>query len=92
MLSSLNISIREALTLLVLFVSQVVLEFLILREYITVGFTSHDVLLAYTAVYLVLGTALLVHRRRDVGVIARLTAKTIRKAMRRESKTAGHAD
>ena len=91
-LSSLNISIREALTLLVLFVSQVVLEFLILREYITVGFTSHDVLLAYTAVYLVLGTALLVHRRRDVGVIARLTAKTIRKAVRRDSKTADHAD
>ena len=91
-LSSLNISIREALTLLVLFVSQVVLEFLILREFITVGFTSHDVLLAYTAVYLVLGTALLVHRRRDVGVIARLTAKTIRKAMRRDSRTADHAD
>ena len=91
-LSSLNISIREALTLLVLFVSQVVLEFLILREFITVGFTSHDVLLAYTAVYLVLGTALLVHRRRDVGVIARLTAKTIRKAVRRDSKTADHAD
>jgi cation:H+ antiporter len=91
-LSSLNISIREALTLLVLFVSQVVLEFLILREFITVGFTSYDVLLAYTAVYLVLGTALLVHRRRDVGVIARLTAKTIRKAVRRDSKTADHAD
>ena len=91
-LSSLNISIREALTLLVLFVSQVVLEFLILREFITVGFTSYDVLLAYTAVYLVLGTLLLVHRRRDVGVIARLTAKTIRKAMRRDSKTADHAD
>jgi cation:H+ antiporter len=91
-LINLNISIREALTLLVLFVSQVVLEFLILRDYVALGVSSNDVLLGYTAVYLVLGTALFVRRRRDVGVILRLTAETVRKAIGRDSAPAGHAD
>jgi len=91
-LINLNISIREALALLVLFVSQVVLEFLILRDYLDVGLSSHEVLAGYTVVYLVLGTLLFVRRRRDVGVIASLTAQTVRRAMGRESKPADHAD
>ena len=87
-----NISIREALTLLVLFVSQVVIEFLILRNVVALGVSSNDLLLGYTVVYLVLGTALFVRRRRSVGVILRLTGETIRRAVNRESRPADHAD
>ena len=91
-LINLNISIREALTLLVLFVSQVVIEFLIFRNVVALGVSSNDLLLGYTVVYLVLGTALFVRRRRSVGVILRLTGETIRRAVNRESRPADHAD
>ncbi len=57
-LLNLEISVREALTILILFLSQVIIEFLIIREVIDFHLTSHELLLAYTAVYLVLGTVL----------------------------------
>jgi len=58
-----NISLREAVGLLVLFASQVLLEFIILRDIVALPFTSYELLIAYTAVYLVLGTGMLVARR-----------------------------
>jgi len=91
-LINLNISIREAVTLLVLFVSQVAVEFLIIRDVVPVAVSSNDVLLGYTVVYLVLGTALFVHRRRAVREITGLTALTIRRAIGRGPEAAGHAD
>ncbi len=67
-LANFNISGREALALLVLFVSQVAVEFLVLRV-LTVAnpeALSHQTLLAYTVLYVVLGTALFVRRRDSV--------------------------
>jgi len=87
-----SISIREAVALLVLFVSQVLLEFLIIREYLAVGLTSHEVLFGYTVVYMVLGTGLLIARRRSVRKVGALTAVTVRKATGREGDGPSHAD
>jgi cation:H+ antiporter len=88
-----NISMREAVMLLALFVSQVFVEFLIIRGFIDVGFTSHDVLLAYTVVYLVLGTVMFVQRRSAVKEVLGLTATTARQALGREpDKPVEHAD
>jgi cation:H+ antiporter len=88
-----NISMREAVGLLALFVSQVFLEFLIIREYIDVGFDSHDVLLGYTVVYLLLGTIMFVQRRAAVKEVLGLTANTARRALGREPDTpVEHAD
>jgi cation:H+ antiporter len=57
-----EISVREALMLLVLFVSQVVLEFMLIRDLIELPLTSHELLLAYAGVYVLLGGILLVSR------------------------------
>ncbi|WP_436345510.1 sodium:calcium antiporter [Natronorubrum sp. FCH18a] len=76
-----EISVREALTLLVLFLSQVLLEFAMIRDFVTLPVSSTELLLVYTAVYLVLGTALFVRRRRAFGRLVRRTAGTIGNAM-----------
>jgi cation:H+ antiporter len=57
-----EISVREALMILILFLSQVVIEFLIIRDAIDLHLTSHDLLLVYTGVYLVLGTVFFIMR------------------------------
>jgi cation:H+ antiporter len=80
-----NISMREAVALLTLFVSQVVVEFLIIKDYVELGVTSHDVLLGYTVVYIVLGTVLFVRRHRAVRSVLQLTAVTARAAMGKDS-------
>ena len=61
-LVNLEISVREALTLLVLFLSQVIVEFLVIRELIVLPLSVYELLLAYTAVYIVLGAWLFVTR------------------------------
>ncbi|WP_226480696.1 sodium:calcium antiporter [Natrinema amylolyticum] len=76
-----EISVREALTLLVLFLSQVLLEFAIIREFVVLPVSSTDLLLVYSAIYLVLGTALFVSRRQAFGRLVRRTAGTIGDAM-----------
>jgi cation:H+ antiporter len=91
-LISLNISMREAVALLVLFVSQVVIEFLIIQNILTVGVTSHEVLLAYTVVYVVIGTALFAVRREALRNILGLTAATAREALGRKQTPTEHAD
>ncbi|PSQ12587.1 sodium:calcium antiporter, partial [Halobacteriales archaeon QS_5_70_15] len=58
-----EISVREALMLLVLFVSQVVLEFLLIRDAIVLPLSSYDLLLVYTGIYVALGLVLFVRRR-----------------------------
>ena len=87
-----RISMREAVALLVLFVSQVVIEFLIIRDVVALGVSTHDMLLGYTVVYMVLGTVLLIRRRAAVGVVLNLTASTARKALGREPEPVEHAD
>ncbi|MFB6085437.1 MAG: sodium:calcium antiporter [Halodesulfurarchaeum sp.] len=76
-----EISVREALGLLGLFVSQVGLEFLIIRGTIPFPLTSHELLLAYTGVYLVLGTGLFLSRRKATVVLFRRAGQTIRAAL-----------
>jgi cation:H+ antiporter len=67
-------SVREALTLFALFISQVLLEFMLIRDIISLGVTSYQLLLIYTAVYIVLGVGLFVARRKAV---VRLVTQTI---------------
>jgi cation:H+ antiporter len=80
-LANFEISVREALALLGLFVSQVGLEFLIIRDAIAFPLTSHELLLAYTAVYLVLGAGLFFARRTATVTLFRRAARTIRAAL-----------
>jgi cation:H+ antiporter len=90
-----EISVREAVTLLVLFVSQVAIEILVLRvaaarEVLNVtGATSpetlsHQYLMFFTALYLVLGAAMLARRRNAIRELIARTGATAREAMGRE--------
>ncbi|PGF16270.1 sodium:calcium antiporter [Natrinema sp. CBA1119] len=76
-----EISVGEALTLLVLFLSQVLLEFIIIRDYATLPVSSTELLLVYSAIYIVLGTVLFVSRRRAFGRLIQRTAGTVGDAM-----------
>ncbi|SDC34308.1 sodium:calcium antiporter [Natrinema hispanicum] len=76
-----EISVREALVLLGLFLSQVVLEFLLIREAIALPVSSTDLLLGYSVLYVVLGTALFISRRRSFGRLVRRTVGTVSDAM-----------
>jgi len=87
-----EISVREALMLLALFVSQVVLEFLLLREAIALPLSSYDLLLVYTGIYLVLGSVLFVSRRRALGGVFRRTTGTVSDAFSKEEPQVGTDD
>jgi cation:H+ antiporter len=76
-----EISVREAVVLLTLFLSQVVLEFLIIRDVLTIGVSSYQLLLGFTAVYVVLAAALFVLRHRAFVGIVRQTVGTITVAL-----------
>ncbi len=82
-LANFEISIREAVVLLVLFASQVAIEFTIIQTYPESVATalSIDVLYAYTAVYLVLGGWLFYTRRDDLRALLASTAGTAREAI-----------
>jgi len=67
--------------LLGLFLSQVVLEFLLIREAIALPVSSTDLLLGYSVLYVVLGTALFISRRRSFGRLVRRTVGTVSDAM-----------
>ncbi len=58
-----QMSSREAIVLFTLFISQVLTEFLLIRDLITIGVSSHDLLLIYTGLYLILGFGLFIARR-----------------------------
>jgi cation:H+ antiporter len=65
-----EISVREAAGLLVLFVSQVALEFLLIRDLLVLPVTQYQVLLLFSAVYVVLAAWLFVARRAAVARLA----------------------
>jgi cation:H+ antiporter len=75
-----RISVKEALTLLVLFCSQVFIEFLIIRELVDFPLTDYEFLLAFSGIYLVLGGALFVIRRQSLVRLVRRAAGTVRTA------------
>jgi cation:H+ antiporter len=79
-----EISVREALTIFGLFSSQVFLEFLLIRDLVALPLSSYDLLLAYTAVYVVAGTVLLVVRRQALKRMLGLAADAGRTALGRE--------
>ncbi|RRJ32368.1 sodium:calcium antiporter [Halocatena pleomorpha] len=80
LLINFEISAREAITLLVLFVSQVVLEFLMIQELVWLPLSSYELLLVFSGIYVVLGSILLVARRHALKRLFQRSAKTIRKA------------
>ena len=75
-----NISVREAILLLVLFISQVVLEFLIIRG-VAVPLTSRELLLGYTVVYVAAALGLFVRRRHSVRLLFGRVTETVRSAL-----------
>ncbi|WP_128477722.1 sodium:calcium antiporter [Halorussus pelagicus] len=93
-LANFEISVREAIVLLVLFLSQVVAEFAVIRILAEpqAGEWSMLILYAYTAVYLVLGAALFVLRRGELRGIFDRTAANARNALPGGSDPVEHAD
>jgi cation:H+ antiporter len=77
-----EISVREALMLLVLFLSQVFIEFLMIRELLVLPVTSEELLLIYTGVYMILGVVLFATRRGAFRDILRETTGTVNEAFR----------
>ncbi|WP_435361560.1 sodium/calcium exchanger protein [Haloarchaeobius sp. DFWS5] len=85
-LTNFEISLREAIGLLVLFLTQVLAEFYVVRTYAEPAATniSMDVLYVYTAVYMLLGVGLFVLRRENVRQFVSQTASTTRAALRND--------
>jgi len=93
-LSNFEITAREAITLLTLFATQVLAEFYIIRTYAepTATDMSMTVLYAYTVVYMVLGVALLVARRKNVWALVERTGTVARAALFDGAERAEKAD
>ncbi|WP_254840377.1 sodium:calcium antiporter [Natronomonas marina] len=86
-----EISVREAVVILTLFVSQVLLEFLIIRG-VALPATSYELLVGYSAVYVVLAAGLFVSRRESFRALLRETAGTISHAAFPEEESTPGAD
>ncbi|MEF8773594.1 MAG: sodium:calcium antiporter [Halobacteriales archaeon] len=94
-LTNFTISLREAVAILGLFASQVAVEYAIIRM-VASGARAEElsvfVLDGFTVVYLLIGTALFVYRRKETAAIFRTTATTVSDAFRRSPPPAGDAD
>ena len=77
LLINFEISVREAIALLVLFLSQVLSEFLLIREVLVLPISDYQLLLAFTGVYIALGVGLFASRRHAFGGILRRSAGTV---------------
>jgi len=91
-LCNFEISIREAVVLFGLFISQVLLEFVLIRDLVALPLTSYELLLAYTALYLAIGTALFAVRRRALLQLFGLAGDAFRTALGREPVHLDRAD
>ena len=78
LLVNFEISSREAVVLFFLFITQVLLEFALIRGLIELPIDSYGVLLVYTGIYLVLGIALFVVRRDAVRSLFDRTTTQVR--------------
>jgi len=103
-----NISLREAIGLLVLFLSQVFAEFLLIRDAIPAAIgslvpqflfdvvpgtdPSYELLLVYTAVYMALGTVMFVRRRDSLRQLAEEASDTVQVAFGSKEPTPERAD
>jgi cation:H+ antiporter len=72
-----EVTVGEAVTLLTLFLSQVFLEFLLIRDAVALPVTSRGLLLLFTGVYVVLGAGLFAVRRDDVASFVRRSVGVI---------------
>jgi len=72
-----EISIREAVALLVLFVTQVATEFLTIRGVLDLPLSEFEVLLVFSAVYVVLAVALFAARRDEVARLGGQVQNTV---------------
>ena len=93
-LVNLEISVRESLAIFVLFISQVLIEFAVIRGVLTLPLANptRDVLLIYAAVYVVAGTALFVKRRAALAHMLGLAADAGRTAIGRDPVHSDFAD
>ncbi|ESP88537.1 sodium/calcium exchanger protein [Candidatus Halobonum tyrrellensis] len=93
-LTNFEISVREAVGLLVLFLTQVLAEFYVIRTYAEPAATevSMTILYAYTAVYVLLGVGLFATRRESLRRLGRRTASTARAALGSGSGSAERVD
>jgi cation:H+ antiporter len=89
LLVNFEISVREAIVLLVLFLTQVLSEFLLIRGLLELPISDYQLLLVFTGIYLVLGTALFVSRRHALGSIVRDSAGTVSDAFSSSSEPRG---
>jgi len=81
-LVNLNISLREATVLLVLFLTQVFVEFLIIRDLVAFPFDSYELLVGYTVVYVILAVGLFVARREALRQLVARAVTTAQTAFR----------
>jgi cation:H+ antiporter len=82
LLINFELSMREAVVLLVLFLTQVGSEFLIIRGILELGVSDFQLLMVFTGIYLVSGSSLLVWRRRALYRLVRQTMGTVTDALR----------
>jgi len=87
-----EITIREAIVLFGLFISQVLIEFALIRDLLVLPFGSYELLVGYTVLYLVIGTALFAVRRRALARLFGLAGDAFRTALGREPVHAEQAD
>lgn len=84
-----EISIREAIALFVLFITQVLIEFAVIQGVIEIALSKYELLLAFTAVYLVLGGALFFVRRRALADMVSRTTDKVAHALSNNGEASG---
>ena len=92
LLVNFEISIREAILLFGLFLSQVVVEFAIIRGLVELPITSEELLFVYTGIYLLLGTALFVKRQAALRRLFGIAGDAVRTAIGRDPVHVERAD
>jgi len=92
LLVNFEISVREAVVLLVLFLTQVLSEFLLIRGILELPISDYQLLLVFTGIYIVLGLVLFVARRKALGSIIRQSAGTVSDAFTSSSEHPRGAD
>ncbi len=91
-LCNFEISVREAIVLFSLFISQVLIEFALIQDLLVLPITSHDLLLVYTGLYVVAGVVLFAVRWRSAKLLVGLAADAFRSAMGNEPVHPERAD
>ncbi|WP_435185633.1 sodium:calcium antiporter [Halobellus sp. EA9] len=84
-----ELSGREAVGLFVLFISQVLVEFALIRGVIEIPLSKYQLLLAFTGVYLVLGGAIFVARRRALADIVGRTTDVVARTLSNDAEPSG---